>query len=96
MINKYRALAIFNIIMGILMFISSQVMLWWVQYLGDVIDNIGLVVTTHFPASAQYQPSGRFGMLPLLNYSLIVFIIMVIGNIALLLLVRKSDNSSKA
>ena len=92
--NTYRVLAIFNAVMCTLLFLSSQFTLWWVQNLGDVIGNIGLIIDTHFPGSIEYMPSGRVGTLPLLNYMLIFFVIMVIGNVLVLLIAQKSKKRS--
>lgn len=80
---------IFNFLMVLLLFLSSQFVLLLLN--GTIVQSIGIYIDYGFPSST----GGPIPTIhaPLLNYSLFVFIFTVIGNIVFMLLLRREKQA---
>jgi hypothetical protein len=81
---------IFNLLMALFLFLSSQFVLYSVEARGEVINGIGLTIDTKYVGPIEYTPpySARNDIL---NYPFIIVIITLIGNALLLFRIRKKS-----
>ena len=74
---------IFNLVMVLLLFLSSQYVLTVVMNRGEVIGEVGLVIDTNYVGPIEETPTGVRA--ELLNYPLFMFIFALIVDIIFLL-----------
>jgi hypothetical protein len=93
--NSVKYFIIFNVIMVLFLFLSSQFVLYSVEARREVISGIGLTIDTSYVGPIEYTPP--YGARnDILNYPLIIFIISLIGNAILLLRMRKESKTIAA
>ena len=81
-------LIIFNAIMGLLLFLSSQLVLLILN--GTIVENIGIYIDYGFPYTDAPIPTMHA---PLPNYPLLVFIFTLIGNAIFIVSLRRKNKA---
>ena len=81
-------IVIFNALMAFLLFLSSQFMLYILN--GTIVQDIGIYIDYGFPYT--FPDAIPTAHAPLPNYPLFVFILTLIGNVILILLIRRRQN----
>ncbi len=79
---------LFNVLMAISLFLSSQFMLIILN--GTIVQGVGIYIDYGFPYTDSPIPTTHA---PLLNYPLILFIFELIGNAILILLIRRESKA---
>jgi hypothetical protein len=81
-------IVIFNALMAFLLFLSSQFVLYILN--GTIVQDIGIYIDYGFPYT--FPDAIPTAHAPLPNYPLFVFILTLIGNVILILLIRRRQN----
>jgi hypothetical protein len=85
---------IFNVIMAVLLFASSQYVLSVIEARGEVIGEIGIYIDTHYSGPIQYTPPTIRNALP--NFPLFIFILTLIGNAILIFQLNRENKQLRS
>jgi hypothetical protein len=88
--NRFATyIILFNAIMGLILFLSSQLVLLILN--GTIVENIGIYIDYGFPSTFPYAIPTSHAPLP--NYPLLVFIFTLIGNAIFIVQLRRENKA---
>ena len=82
---------IFNVLMAIFLFLSSQYVLYAIEQRGEVVEQIGLIIDTNYVGPQELTHT--YVRADLLNYPLIAFILTLLGNAIFVILLRRESKT---